>query len=147
VTLRNFLVRRRVAGFGETWWLNSEFRRDAHRQTITHLAAAAAALRKRGHDETCARMTGIMSLGFWSSLLRSQVADSLLGADTAHLLRMESTHVTDLRNRIAHHEPSFRRDLLADYSTTMRLLHRICPATHDWIRPYCAIPALVRRKP
>jgi hypothetical protein len=57
------------------------------------------------------------------------------------------TSCSALRNRISHHEPIFKRDLLLDFGELMKLLAWICPSTSAWIRPHCQVAALMRQKP
>jgi hypothetical protein len=147
VSLRNDLNRRLIKLHGEHWWRQPDFRRNAHRRTMMQISAATQGLRKRHRPETNPNMVSAMSFGFWTTLLRSPHPSLNAAHQSIVALDSQAAHVAALRNRIAHHEPIFRRDLLADYGIAMRLLHAICPATHDWIRPHCRVPSLVRQKP
>ena len=53
-----------------------------------------------------------------------------------------------LRNRIAHHEPIFVRDLAAEYQRMTRLVECRCLVTKVWMQATCAnIPVLLAQKP
>lgn len=52
-----------------------------------------------------------------------------------------------LRNRIAHHEPIFSRDLTADYETIYRLLLWRSAITSDWMNDIQTVTKLISEKP
>jgi len=57
--------------------------------------------------------------------------------------------VRELRNRIAHHEPIFKRDLANDYNTIIRLITYRSQETADWIflNHYGKIQEILNKKP
>lgn len=57
--------------------------------------------------------------------------------------------VRELRNRIAHHEPIFKRDLANDYNTIIRLITYRSQETADWIflNHYGRIQEILNKKP
>ncbi|MBP0644724.1 hypothetical protein J8J17_23295, partial [Mycobacterium tuberculosis] len=52
-----------------------------------------------------------------------------------------------VRNRIAHHEPIFRRDANADFARIRSLIALRCPITADWMRRHSTVAAAVRTRP
>jgi hypothetical protein len=53
-----------------------------------------------------------------------------------------------LRNRIAHHEPIFVRNLAAEYQRMTRLVEGRCKVTKKWMEGTCAnVPVLLAQKP
>lgn len=52
-----------------------------------------------------------------------------------------------LRNRIAHHEPIFRRDLLMDFQTSLRISRAIHPSAGEWVKHLSRIPEIVKTRP
>ena len=52
-----------------------------------------------------------------------------------------------LRNRVAHHDPIFRRDLLMDYQVALRLCRSIDPVAGDWIKRNSRLPELANSNP
>jgi hypothetical protein len=96
-----------------------------------------------GHG--AAELVAGSSLGVWVALISERHLP--LPSVVSDEFRLGAGRVLYLRNRIFHHEPIFKRDLLADYGLIMKLLYQLCPATHNWIRPHCRVPALVRQKP
>ncbi|WP_221622399.1 MULTISPECIES: hypothetical protein [unclassified Burkholderia] len=55
--------------------------------------------------------------------------------------------IRKLRNRIAHHEPIFTRNLLQDYSTIMSLVHHRCNLTAMWVSQSQIVLATIKAKP
>lgn len=52
-----------------------------------------------------------------------------------------------LRNRIAHHEPIFTRDLADDLATIARIVTLRCPEVERWMRHSETVTALLRQRP
>lgn len=59
----------------------------------------------------------------------------------------ELDKVRGIRNRIAHHEPIFQRNLEADYGRMMRLVHWRCPQTADWLDGVANVRSVIRKRP
>lgn len=55
--------------------------------------------------------------------------------------------VRGLRNRIAHHEPVFQRNLDADYARIERLVGWRCPRTKTWMNEIDMVRELLKVKP
>ncbi len=138
IALRNSIDRELVSRFDRHWHQNPRFLAIVSVNSRRRLFQARARLHGA---PTQSQIIANTSLGYWVSLLKQD----RLGLTICSV--REAAEVLYLRNRIFHHEPIFKRDLLADYSLIMRLLKQLCPATHDWIRPHCRVAALVRQKP
>jgi len=59
--------------------------------------------------------------------------------------RMQRIHV--LRNRIAHHEPVFRRNLNHDYADMLTLVTWISTEGTAWVESLSRVPALIAARP
>lgn len=59
----------------------------------------------------------------------------------------ELDKVRGVRNRIAHHEPIFQRNLAADYSRMIRLVTWRCPRTAAWLRNIETVSATLKQRP
>lgn len=59
----------------------------------------------------------------------------------------ELDKVRGIRNRIAHHEPIFQRNLAADYARMMRLVMWRCPRTAAWLNEVESVRALIKKRP
>lgn len=55
--------------------------------------------------------------------------------------------IRKLRNRIAHHEPIFTRNLTKDYATIMSLIHHRCNLTAMWVSQSQTALAIIKAKP
>jgi len=68
-----------------------------------------------------------------------------------HLLRAQLhshlEHVRQLRNRIAHHEPVFARDLALDLATIGRIVQMRCPHIERWMTRHESVTSLLERRP
>jgi hypothetical protein len=53
----------------------------------------------------------------------------------------------DLRNRIAHHEPIFSRDLAADDRTILEVIGWMCADTRAWVVHHSEVPAILADRP
>ena len=159
VALRNTIDAALAARFGKTWWDNPDYLKMAGHQSRGDLATVQMRIQKRGLSVTTGPIVAGLSFGFWVAMLQpgfnpglwsSQLRlafPNLPQVESRNSLFRSARRVVFLRNRISHHEPIFKRDLLADFAEVMKLLKWICPDTHDWIRPHCRVPELMRRKP
>ncbi len=83
-----------------------------------------------------------LSFGFWLSLLNGKYHRTLWvpglhkAFPYAHIKRAKIIknldHLRTLRNRIAHHEPIFKRHLEKDYENIITSIGWICPDTAQW---------------
>jgi hypothetical protein len=53
----------------------------------------------------------------------------------------------DLRNRIAHHEPIFGRNLPADYQMILDVIGWMCTDTRAWVVHHSEVPAVLADRP
>ncbi|MGJ0394185.1 MAG: hypothetical protein ACR650_15805 [Methylocystis sp.] len=159
VSLRNSVNNALAAAFGPDWWSAPTFLRELDRERKADLDLAIRRINNRGIALITDQVVAGLSLGFWvgmlqprynppiwSSKLRSSFPN-LPPTETRDSLFQAAKNTAILRNRISHHEPIFKRDLLKDYAQMMKLISWICPTTHDWIRPHCRVPELMRQKP
>ena len=51
-----------------------------------------------------------------------------------------------LRNRIAHHEPVFARNLTADHERLLGILGAISPVAVDWVKQNSRVPQAISRQ-
>jgi len=56
-------------------------------------------------------------------------------------------HIRLLRNRIAHHEPIFTRNLLDDYRTMLKLVACRCTRTATWLDAHQQATSIIAKKP
>ena len=142
IALRNRIDQELRKRFGGSWAAESEFLSRVSFKSRQRINGAQARIPGRA---THSQIIANTSLGFWVSLLKQERLELKVFSEVTSIFI--AAEILFLRNRIFHHEPIFKRDLLADYGLIMKLLYQLCPATHNWIRPHCRVPALVRQKP
>jgi hypothetical protein len=102
-----------------------------------------------------------LTFGFWRYLLGSRYQASVWPC----VLRYSFTNVQPgekvqrkavedivlslylLRNRIAHHEPIFDRDLIKSHGQLLSMAGWICPVTSAWILERSQVPIVMAEKP
>ena len=153
VTLRNAVHARLTTRFGVDWF----DRLDATLAVgcLDRISAAKRKVRGQIGAKTAGQVVASLPFGFWVSLLgpggrrpdgrRANYEMVLwrpclrpvfqhqeaLSRKRAHA---ELDALRKLRNRVAHHEPVFRRDLKADHLRILTVLGWISPEAADWVQ-------------
>lgn len=86
----------------------------------------------------------------WTHHLRQALpyADAKkITAQTRALVYSELEQIRKLRNRIAHHEPIFQRNLATDFQKIHDLIAARCPITAAWMLQNQGAQALILNKP
>jgi hypothetical protein len=158
ICLRNLVVERLVATYGQTWWNDAPFVALLGKKGKGIVKRAERDIISRGRNPDSGMMTAELSFGFWENMLLPKYEPSLwtpLHTHFPHLpqhvdlprLRADCERVRELRNRISHHEPIFQRDHLKDYSQCLEFIRWLSPDKASWIRTVCEVPSVVRAKP
>ena len=159
VAIRNRINVALKSQYGPEWWRDHKYMRDAGGRLNKDIATATRRVQNKHHPLTTGRIVANLSFGFWTTMLGSSWNPKLWSfqlrnsfPDLPQSIDRDELHkraraVNSLRNRIWHHEPIFKDDLLKRHSETLELLRWVCPAKHKWIRPHCRLPALMRTKP
>jgi hypothetical protein len=109
------------------------------------LTEAKTNISRRNKYLTPGRVVAELTLGFWVRLLSPQYEKRLwvhhIHKAFSGMFRKDRQAAFDrmekirkLRNRIAHHETIFDRNLPVDYDEIMEAIGWICPVTASWIR-------------
>ena len=162
VALRNAMHGQLVARYGPAWYDDPGAGLD--RGAVKRIAGARSKLARDGHGDDPHRVVATLSFGFWVSLLgpggRTEAGHkanhemtlwrpALRGAfaHRAKLTRRQAHRPLDalriLRNRVAHHEPIFARDLTADHARILDVAGWISPAVQTWIEHHSRAPAVI----
>ena len=164
VTLRNAIHKRLSANYGTGWYENPQTGLDdGGMRRIENLKTQLA--HSGGRRVTPAQMVAGLSFGFWVSLLgnggriavsnrRANYEMTLWRPALRHafpnvrsLTRKQAHAALDrmriLRNRIAHHEPIFNRDLKEDYRLLLEATGWISPVTRDWLERHNRVHAVL----
>lgn len=85
----------------------------------------------------------------WTPWIRTEFPDfvALPPAACRNLLHVELEEIRKLRNRIAHHEPVFGRDLATDYKRVWQVIAWRSQQTADWIHREQGVTALLAGRP
>ena len=161
IIIRNAFHRELATVYGPAWY-------DSARVPLTpaaraRLADAKDTLRRAGRPPDAGRIVAELSFGFWERLLTRGPRDKLnyemaLWRPALHRAFPNSRRpraevhkplpgLRDLRNRIAHHEPIFSRDLTAEYQTILDVIGWMCTDTRDWVAHHSDVPAVLTGRP
>jgi len=159
VALRNRISTHLVALFGQDWWKSPAFLNAAGVERARDIETALRRIKSRGASLDTGQVVATLSFGFWAGLLRKRYNPTIWGgrlqAAFPHLppertradLERHVKRIADFRNRVWHHEPILKADLLAEYAAAMELLGWLCPYKAAWVKPHCRVPVLMRQKP
>ncbi|WP_198950542.1 hypothetical protein [Kineosporia sp. A_224] len=129
------------------------------RATLTKARDRASGRGRR--PESAGRVIAELPLGFWRYLVAVRYLTTLWvpalhaafrdgPADLRARRRLVERHLDRLhflRNRVAHHEPVHRRDLLADHRAALELVGWACPDSSAWLAARSTVEAAVERRP
>ncbi|HEX7291487.1 MAG TPA: hypothetical protein VF250_10210 [Conexibacter sp.] len=122
----------------------------------SHIAAARRRVAQRGKRVTDAQTISALGFGFWRFLVtRGRMAlwpDLASGFPGAPDRRRETVEdpvarLHELRNRIAHHQRIWNRDLAARYADVLLVASYLDADLPAWIVRDCRVPALLRARP
>lgn len=151
VAIRNSMHDQLTTTFGRPdWWeyapLSVEHR-SAVQRAISYLSS------KRGASWTFGHVIAEMKPSFWEGLLANRYHASLweIGLSAAFPMtnerrggireRMERLRL--VRNRAAHHEPVFARDLLIDHQYMCDLAGYVSADLRIWVASHSRLPAVI----
>ncbi len=154
ITLRNAMNRQLVRKYGEEWY-DDNSHAELDQYACRQVALTKNRLERCYSSAEAAQVVANLSFGFWVSLVgsggkrgencRANYERTLWRPALRQafrypkpLLRKEVhkklVRLRDLRNRVAHHEPIFARDLEKDHQDILELTDLICPETAEWIK-------------
>jgi len=136
VCLRNAISAQLATYTGRTDWWNSPL--------VTLRAQQQGAINAAtGPSATPDSVVASLTFGFWTSLLANRYHQQLWvpainGAFPGYrgrrgVLQQRLEALRRLRNRLAHHEPVFRRNLAADHRIILDVLGWLEPAARAWV--------------
>ena len=124
------------------WWNSPRVKLRAEQQAAVTTASS----------NSPGQVVSSLTFGFWSSLLANRYHQQLwvpsLHLAFPYLVGRRGTahqdleHLRRLRNRLAHHEPIFGRDLLGDHKMTIKVLSWINPAASEWVKRDSRLPGV-----
>ena len=142
VCLRNKLHAKLVQKYGADWYVNGKA--GLHVGSVTRISDVIHELGKSRTPVTPGAVVAELSFGFWVSLLGTAYDATLwrfavAGAfqEKGKNIRRDRVHgrfnaLRRFRNRVAHHEPIFDRDLQSVHAELIEALAWLCPETSAW---------------
>jgi len=156
VFLRNAMHRQlAILASREDWW-NASAITLHHEQAHMVAKARVFVASSKGPSYSANDVVAELTLGFWTSLLANRYHQRLwvpaLNQAFPHwngrrgVLQQRLERLRRLRNRIAHHEPIFTRDLALDHADILEILTSIDPAARDWVAAESRLPTVITVK-
>ena len=153
ICLRNAIHRQlTILTSREDWW-NAPTITLHHEQADMITKAETFVRSSKGPGYSANDVVAELTLGFWTSLLANRYHQRLwvpaLNYAFPHwngrrgTLQQRLERLRRLRNRIAHHEPIFNRDLMLDHDDILGVLACIDPAARDWVTDESRLPIVV----
>jgi hypothetical protein len=161
ILIRNAFHRELAAVYSLTWYDNPQV--PLTPAAAARIAAAKDTLRRAGRPLDPGRIIAELSFGFWERLLSRgprgpRNYEMALWRPALHRafpnarrpragIHRPLPGLRDLRNRIAHHEPIFSRDLTTDYQTILEVIGWMCADTQVWVIHHSDVPAVLADRP
>lgn len=142
VGLRNAISKALEVPYGNDWYENISW----DKRELFRIGEASDVLHELGLRVTPAAMVSSLRLGFWVGLFDRHYENDLwrpylrwVFPNGPKPLRRQDVfsiahRIRNLRNRIAHYEPIFNRDLAADHELVLQFVSWICTDTGEWLR-------------
>lgn len=135
------------------WLTDPAVLEDAGREKVND---AIARLTAENRSPTRPRLIASLTFGFWTALFSGRYEElwrsTLVGAfpngnGRRNQVRKTLARILQLRNRVAHHEAIFRRNLAKDHGILLDIAGLIDTEARDYIAELSTIEDLVRRMP
>ena len=154
VSLRNSIHQRLIKVAGRTdWWVAADI---LHLNERLILEKVKEKFKEKGVTFEEGDLISELGLGFWVALLskkyhQSLWVKSLEGAFPGYSgrrsdLYMDLDRLRKLRNRIAHHEPIYRRNLSKDQESICEILGYLNDEVEKLVRNFSRVPNLLENK-
>lgn len=138
VGLRNAVHDRLSVPYGQSWYALPTLLSARDQATARE---ARETIERLGKPVTSGRVIAELSFGFWVGLFSNAYDQTIWRTDLyklfsprpqRHELFNKLDRLRTLRNRIAHHEPIFQRQLVDDYGRICEVLRSFAPELCDW---------------
>lgn len=157
VCLRNTVSARVIKKYGYQWWESDQFHLLIGKRGKGIVRRARTKLEKEG-VVTSGRMIAELTFGFWVSMLQVKKVPVLWEPFHTHFSDLPATvsyddfftrceEVKKFRNRIFHHEPIIKLDILREYGKILELTKWISADKGEWIKKYSRVATVARTKP
>jgi hypothetical protein len=151
VAIRNAVCQQLSVRFGEVGNIFDSLEPFLTKEGKATLKSARTSLIKAGRKPSAGRLVTELPFGFWKYLFTATYETTLWTPSLRHAfpnipiqsraLALDSVqHIAELRNRLAHNEPIFMRNLTYDMNVIRSTLHWISAEAKNWANDN--IPAL-----
>ncbi|MFK4753761.1 hypothetical protein WG929_15200 [Oceanobacter sp. wDCs-4] len=162
VSTRNAVVEAIEAVHTANWPWNNGFIRSLTNPQVGY-SPKRDLMAVAGREPTMGKVVAELKFVFWERMFTSRHDNRLWNQhikasfpfaptnDTAQQIRASLYNdiftIRELRNRIAHHEPIFSRNLQADYDNILKIVGWRDDATAAWMDGFQTVTELIRTKP
>lgn len=161
VTTRNAAADVLTSTYGADWPWDASFERSLP-SPVQGYRPRQDLVQTRARQATTGKVIAELRFAFWQSLFTARhdtrlwnghIANAFPFAAPMSAPSLRSRVYTDLdairqlRNRIAHHEPVFTRDLLGDLNRMLDLVELRSPATAQWVRALEEVTQTIVERP
>lgn len=163
VAIRNAVSDALEALYGPRWPWNPTFERSLPRQIGPVYNALNDLQQARNKAPSTGQVITELKFVFWEKMFTGRhdgrvwnphllrVLPNLDQSKTVAALRLEIHNdlnkIRLLRNRIAHHEPIFQRNLQDDFGIITRLVEARCQVSSQWMMGFQQVQSLIAAKP
>lgn len=162
ITLRNVINERLTNAYGKIWYDSTQFV-DLSDDSTAKLNRAKEKSKRKKNRKTYATddIVSDLSFGFWINLFiyrslwhkelhkiffSERLTKKELKKERVKLYK-RLDNLRYLRNRIAHHEPIFHRNLQQDMANILDMLGWICPDERKRVERYIRLPDVIKMRP
>ena len=162
VSIRNAISDAIAAAHGPQWPWSAGFVRSLPNPVVGYNARSDL-LSSRINKTTTGQVIADLKFVFWQTMFTSRfdarlwthhlrkvmpyADDTKTTAQIRSMVYSELEQIRKLRNRIAHHEPIFQRNLATDFQKIHGLIAVRCPITAAWMLQNQGAQALISNKP
>ncbi|PLR31095.1 hypothetical protein CYR23_16510 [Chimaeribacter arupi] len=162
VVIRNAVADALEAQYGDRWPWSPGFERSLP-DPVMGYSQRKDLFSARRNQQTTGKVIPELKFIFWQKLFTRRNDERLWNrylrvvfpnSDSALAVSQQRQVIYDdlervrkLRNRIAHHEPIFSRELLADYKVIKQLIHLRCHVTAEWMDKHQQVLSLLNDSP
>jgi hypothetical protein len=154
VALRNSMHQVLVNGIRKPDWYD-HFKLDRLEADMVRDASMKA--QRFGKKNSPGQIVSELTLGFWVRLLAPQYEKTLwvphLHKAFPHYRKPDRIiifaridEIRRVRNRVAHHEPIFKKDAIREYTKIIEAIGWICPVTAAWVDSCSSFPRYVHSR-
>lgn len=119
------------------------------------IAEAEVRVRSLSQDVTTPRIVAALPFGFWNGLLTRSYEDlwreclhtAFMGAKGRKQVVSITEQVRLWRNRVAHHERLFHKDMRSQHDHLVKLAMWCGDGCRDWILAQSRVPAMIQQRP